>query len=104
MSYQFEVLIAKNQRGLHQTQNIVNIQVLTMITILVYPIANRLTKFAGAFVLCICIMLCLVLLVWKKRLSKRKEKHNQHIRFLDLLIMSLIIVARQTEIYTPQTH
>lgn len=100
MTYQFEVLIAKNQRGLHQTQNIVNIQVLT----LVYPIANRLTKFAGAFVLCICIMLCLVLLVWKKRLSKRKEKHNQHIRFLDLLIMSLIIVARQTEIYTPQTH
>lgn len=53
MTYQFEVLIAKNQRGLHQTQNIVNIQVLTMITILVYPIANRLTKFAGAFVLCI---------------------------------------------------
>ena len=100
MTYQFEVLIANNQRGLHQTQNILNIQVLTMITILVHPVANRLTKFAGTFVLCKVHVMLGPFSLEEKNCQKKKEKHNQHIRFLDLLITNLIIVARQTEIYT----
>ena len=83
MTYQFEVLIANNQRGLHQTQNILNIQVLTMITnILVHPVANRLTKFTGTFVLCKVHVMLGPFGLEEKDCQKKKENTINILGFL----------------------